>query len=154
MIFPEGHGLQNVSRIDSRPEEVWTSSDTSWTFTVEEDFSIFYKVNVYSEGGFFKPHADSPCGDEMIGTLVLCLPSPHKGGELCVSHDGLEHVFDFSNHSGDKSKIQWAAFYSDCIHEVKPVLEGHRVTTLLYQALCIIKNVISSIWGQKMILIL
>ena len=65
-----------------------------------------YKVNVYSEGGFFKPHADSPSGDEMIGTLVLCLPSPHKGGELCVSHDGLEHVFDFSNHSGDKSKIQ------------------------------------------------
>ena len=87
-----------------------------------------YKVNVYSEGGFFKPHADSPSGDEMIGTLVLCLPSPHKGGELCVSHDGLEHVFDFSNHSGDKSKIQWAAFYSSCIHEVKPVLEGHRVT--------------------------
>ena len=87
-----------------------------------------YKVNVYSEGGFFKPHADSPSGDEMIGTLVLCLPSPHKGGELCVSHDGLEHVFDFSNHSGDKSEIQWAAFYSSCIHEVKPVLEGHRVT--------------------------
>ena len=48
-----------------------------------------YKVNVYNEGGFFKPHADSPSGDEMIGTLVLCLPTPHKGGELCVSHDGL-----------------------------------------------------------------
>ena len=45
-----------------------------------------------------------------------------------VSHDGLVHVFDFSNHSGDKNKIQWAAFYSDCIHKVKPVLEGHRVT--------------------------
>jgi len=87
-----------------------------------------YKLNVYSEGGFFKPHVDSPSDHEMIGTLVLCLPSPHKGGELLVNHDGLQHVFDFSKYSNDTSRVQWAAFYSDCIHEVKPVLEGHRVT--------------------------
>lgn len=55
-----------------------------------------YKLNVYSKGGFFKPHVDTPSGNEMIGTLVLCLPSPHRGGELCVYHDGLQHVFDFS----------------------------------------------------------
>ena len=89
-----------------------------------------YKLNVYSEGGFFKPHVDSPSGDDMIGTLVLCLPSPHKGGELCVNHDGIQHVFDFSQHSGDRSRIQWAAFYSDCLHEVKPVTEGHRITII------------------------
>ena len=87
-----------------------------------------YKLNVYSKGGFFKPHVDTPSGNEMIGTLVLCLPSPHRGGELCVNHDGSQHVFDFSRHSGDTTRIQWAAFYSDCIHEVKPVIEGHRVT--------------------------
>lgn len=87
-----------------------------------------YKLNVYGEGGFFKPHVDNPTGHDMIGTLVVCLPSPHKGGELHVYHDGLQHVFDFSKHSGDTSRVQWAAFYSDCIHEVKPVLEGHRVT--------------------------
>ena len=97
-----------------------------------------YKVNVYGEGGFFKPHVDSPSDDNMIGTLVVCLPSPHKGGELLVNHDGLQHVFDFSQHSGDTSRIQWAAFYSDCIHEVKPVLEGHRVT--------ITYNIITSQW--------
>lgn len=87
-----------------------------------------YKVNVYGEGGFFKPHVDNPSDHNMIGTLVICLPSPHKGGELLVNHDGLQHVFDFSKHSGDTSRIQWAAFYSDCIHEVKPIVEGHRVT--------------------------
>lgn len=87
-----------------------------------------YKLNMYSKGGFFQPHVDSPAEDEMIGTLVVCLPSYHKGGELCVNHDGLQHVFDFSEHSGDASRIQWAAFYSNCIHKVKPVLEGHRVT--------------------------
>ena len=52
-----------------------------------------YKLNVYSKGGFFKPHVDTPSGNEMIGTLVLCLPSPHRGGELCVNHDGLQHAF-------------------------------------------------------------
>ena len=87
-----------------------------------------YKVNVYGEGGFFKPHVDNPSDQDMIGTLVICLPSPHKGGELLVNHDGLQHVFDFAKHSGDTSRIQWAAFYSDCIHEVKPVLEGQRGT--------------------------
>ena len=87
-----------------------------------------YKVNIYGEGGFFKPHVDNPSDHNMIGTLVICLPSLHKGGELLVNHDSLQHVFDFSKHSTDTSRIQWAAFYSDCIHEVKPIVEGHRVT--------------------------
>ena len=87
-----------------------------------------YKINIYGEGGFFKPHVDNPSDHNMVGTLVICLPSPHKGGELLVNHDGLQHVFDFSKHSGDTSRIQWAAFYSDCVHEVKPIVEGHRVT--------------------------
>ena len=87
-----------------------------------------YKLNVYSKGGFFRPHVDTPSGHDMIGTLVLCLPSTHKGGELCINHDGLQHVFDFSQESSDSNRVQWAAFYSDCIHEVKPVLDGQRVT--------------------------
>jgi hypothetical protein len=43
----------------------------------------------------------------------------HTGGELIISHGELSHTFDFSEYS--KDKIQWAAFYGDCIHEVKPV---------------------------------
>ena len=100
-----------------------------------------YKINIYGEGGFFKPHVDNPSDHNMIGTLVICLPSPHKGGELLVNHDGLQHVFDFSKHSGDTSRIQWAAFYSDCIHEVKPIVEGHRVT--------ITYNIIATEWAES-----
>ena len=48
-----------------------------------------YKVNIYGEGGFFKPYVDNPSDHNMIGTLVICLPSPHKGGELLVNHDSL-----------------------------------------------------------------
>lgn len=33
--------------------------------------------------------------------------------------------FDWSN---DSTSVQWAAFYSDCEHEVLPVTEGYRVT--------------------------
>ena len=50
-----------------------------------------YKVNVYGEGGFFKAYVDNPSDHNMIGTLVLCLPSAHKGGELVINHDGLQH---------------------------------------------------------------
>ncbi len=86
----------------------------------------------------------SSCLVQDLDPSLVCLPSPcspHKGGELLVNHDGLQHVFDFSLHSGDTSRIQWAAFYSDCIHEVKPVLEGHRVT--------ITYNIITSQWSPS-----
>ena len=124
------HTYMSKSRmIDDIPASTWIKKRIEETLTPGRSIKLErYKLNVYSREGFFKSHVDSPSGDEMMGTLVLCLPSPHKGGELRVSHDGLEHTFDFSNHSGDTGKIQWAAFYGDCIHEVKPVLEGHRVT--------------------------
>lgn len=123
------HVFKSTSRmIDDIPGSKWIKKRIEDALTPGRYVKLDrYKLNVYKEGGFFKPHVDSPSADEMIGTLVLCLPSPHKGGELCISHDGLQHVFDFSQHSGD-GRVQWAAFYSDCIHEVKPVLEGHRVT--------------------------
>eukprot|EP00026_Physarum_polycephalum_P004039 Phypoly_transcript_04056.p1 GENE.Phypoly_transcript_04056~~Phypoly_transcript_04056.p1 ORF type:complete len:720 (+),score=149.53 Phypoly_transcript_04056:104-2263(+) len=88
-----------------------------------------YKLNIYEPGGFFKEHVDTPVNPgEMIGSLVVCLPSEHEGGELIVSHNGISQTFDFSQKSANKNLIQWAAFYSDCIHEVKPVTKGTRIT--------------------------
>lgn len=93
------------------------------------------KLGIYGKDGFFKSHVDTPSNDNMIGTLIVCLPSRHKGGELVISHDGHEHVFDFSKLSNDPSRFQWAAFYGDCIHEVRPVAEGFRVA-ITYSILC------------------
>jgi len=88
-----------------------------------------YKLNVYKKGGFFKPHVDTPTDPEkMIGSLVICFPCSHEGGELVVRHRGLEHVFDFSKSSNVKNSVSWAAFFSDCVHEVKPVKSGSRIT--------------------------
>ncbi|KAH7182606.1 uncharacterized protein B0J16DRAFT_321377 [Fusarium flagelliforme] len=86
-----------------------------------------YKLNVYSApSGKFKPHVDTPRSDRQMGSLVVCLPVAHKGGQLAVRHGGREIVFDWASRHPDT--IQWAAFFSDCEHEVLQVEEGHRVT--------------------------
>ena len=43
-----------------------------------------------------------------------------------VRHGGREVTFDWSSDSA--SIIQWAAFFSDCEHEVLEVTDGHRLT--------------------------
>ena len=44
------------------------------------------KLTVYTEGGFFKEHKDTPRDNNFIGTLVLVLPSAFEGGELIVQN--------------------------------------------------------------------
>lgn len=51
----------------------------------------------------------------------------HEGGELAVRHNEITHAFDWAENS-EKPSIQWAAFYSDCEHEVFEVKSGHRIT--------------------------
>lgn len=58
--------------------------------------------------------------------MVVCLPAPFKGGNLIIRHHDAEVDYDWSQASS--STIQWAAFYSDCEHEITQVIEGHRVT--------------------------
>lgn len=45
-----------------------------------------------------------------------------------LRHQGREQVFDWSGDKKGRNAIQWAAFYSDCEHEVLEVTSGHRVT--------------------------
>ncbi|KAI9659849.1 MAG: hypothetical protein M1821_001200 [Bathelium mastoideum] len=52
-----------------------------------------YKLLIYEEGAMFKPHRDTEKIPGMFGTLVVCLPSKHEGGELCLSHDNKNKTF-------------------------------------------------------------
>jgi predicted 2-oxoglutarate/Fe(II)-dependent dioxygenase YbiX len=79
---------------------------------------------VYGPDQFFAPHQDSEKDDEMVATLVVSLPSVHTGGELVVSHGGESRTYRHA----DRDKIGFAAFYADCVHEVRPVRAGRRVT--------------------------
>ncbi|KAF2117252.1 hypothetical protein BDV96DRAFT_490085 [Lophiotrema nucula] len=85
-----------------------------------------YKLNVYkAPSGFFKAHVDTPRSEKQIGSLVVCLPCDHEGGQLVVRHRAKSMKFDWSK---ARDSIQWAAFYSDCEHEVLEVSSGHRIT--------------------------
>ncbi len=91
-----------------------------------------YKLLVYDQGGFFLPHRDTEKVDGMFATLVITLPSAHRGGELIIRHAGLEAIVDPSGAEG--SEVTFTAFYADCEHEVRPITEGNRVC-LVYNLL-------------------
>jgi len=73
----------------------------------------------------FKAHVDTPRSDLQIGSLVVCLLCEHEGGQLVVRHQGQSTTFDWS---GPTTDLKWAAFYSNCEHEVLEVTSGHRIT--------------------------
>lgn len=91
-----------------------------------------YKLLIYKTGGFFLAHRDTEKAPGMFGTLVLTLPSAHRGGALRIRHADREVTV--ASNATDPSDLVFAAFYADCEHEVLPVLEGNRV--------CLVYNLI------------
>ncbi|KAK2047855.1 2OG-Fe(II) oxygenase superfamily protein [Colletotrichum somersetense] len=81
-----------------------------------------YKLLVYEKGAMFMAHTDSEKCPGMFGTLVICLPSPHEGGDVVVKHAGQTKTFKTS-----KFEQSFACWYSDVQHEVLPVTDGYRV---------------------------
>lgn len=91
-----------------------------------------YKLLVYDAGSFFVEHRDTEKSSGMFASLVLVLPSTCRGGELIVRHQGQEVCLDLNGN--EPSDVSYAAFYADCVHEVRPVTEGYRLT-LIYNLL-------------------
>ena len=85
-----------------------------------------YKLLIYETGGFFSAHRDTEKADGMIATLSVSLPAEGRGGELIVRHRGREIALDMN--AGEPSELAFAAFYTDCTHEVRPMVEGHRLS--------------------------
>lgn len=90
-----------------------------------------YTVNVYAHGGHFAPHKDTPRGNDMFGSLVVCLPSRFANGKLILRHRGIVQKFDWA-HAIDTQKepnqLHWAAFFGDVDHQIDRVWMGARVT--------------------------
>ncbi|WEW59015.1 hypothetical protein PRK78_004483 [Emydomyces testavorans] len=105
-----------------------------------------YKFLLYEEGAFFLPHQDSPKADRMFGTLVVCLPSKHEGGEVVLTHDGQSRVFESSKTSAFGTSF--AAWYSDVTHEIKPVKSGYRVV-LTYNLIHDGAGAVPSAWAPN-----
>ena len=142
---PYGRGEETI--VDTDVRRVWQIEPDKVTFhnqnwkkvigdiakSVGVEFGLaakpiatFYKLLVYDRGSFFKPHRDTEKQDRMFATLVITLPSKHKGGRLFVRHDGLEKEVRFDDEQA-QFEIRYAAFYADCEHEVEPVDSGYRI---------------------------
>ena len=90
-----------------------------------------YNLNIYRSGGHFVPHKDTPRGDDMLGTLVVCLPSQFSNGAFVVKHHGVFQTYDWGRMIEDQSeptRIYWAAFFGDVDHQIERVWSGLRVT--------------------------
>ncbi|KAG5926576.1 hypothetical protein E4U42_003141 [Claviceps africana] len=80
-----------------------------------------YKMLIYEKGAMFKAHTDTEKIPNMFGTLVVCLPSAHQGGEVVVKHGGQKKILKTS-----EAPQSYACWYSDVSHEVLPVTSGFR----------------------------
>jgi hypothetical protein len=88
-------------------------------------------LNVYATGGHFVPHKDTPRGRDMLGTLVVCLPSQFENGAFVVKHHGVFQTYDWGHairEQAEPTRIHWAAFFGDVDHQIEQVWGGLRVT--------------------------
>ena len=81
-----------------------------------------HSMLIYGPGQFFRRHQDSEKADAMVGTLVVTLPSPFKGGSFVIEHRDAKVTY-----RATKQPLTFIAFYADCHHEVRPVTEGYRI---------------------------
>lgn len=82
-----------------------------------------HSLLVYEPDQFFLRHQDTEKTDEMIGTLVVTLPSAYAGGELMIGRGE-----DWKAYRGSRDSLSLVAFYADCQHEVLKLKSGYRIT--------------------------
>lgn len=152
-LAPYGRGEDTI--LDANVRRVWQIEPSKISFrnsewqahlamivdAVAQAFGIhqkvhaqLYKLLIYDKGSFFAPHRDTEKTPGMFATLVVCLPSPHEGGTLIVEHDGQTKKMEFGGKNSE-FKTQYAAFYADCRHEIKPVKSGYRICLVYNLAL-------------------
>lgn len=142
---PARHGYKSETRLDRRIRDTWeipgrhvSIDERRWARTlvpqlqrIRRDLGLpekcrlradLHNLLVYGPGQFFAPHQDSEKADDMIGTLVVSLPSRFTGGAMVVEHQGQRTLV-----GGSARQLTLVAFYSDCRHEVRPVKQGHRI---------------------------
>lgn len=84
-----------------------------------------HKLLLYEKSSFFKKHKDSEKEPGMVGTLVVCLPSEHQGGDVHLTFGSDQRIFQTAPTSTfDLTTLAW---FSDVTHEVKELTSGYRL---------------------------
>lgn len=97
---------------------------------VAADLTRLNVINSTCSKENFIEMVDTPWSQNQLGSLIVCLPSGFKGREMLFQHGNRVVGFDWARH-GD-SRIQWAAFYSDSVHQLQGLTKGCRIT-LIYR---------------------
>lgn len=61
----------------------------------------------------------------MFATIIIVLPSSYSGGQIHVSHAAKRDIFDYSSISDHTTTL--LGWYTDVVHEVKPITSGFRL---------------------------
>ena len=146
---PAKYGLKEKTLLDSSVRNVWEIpksrikiDNREWNKALKSASEVvrsklglsescqlkahLHNMLVYESGQFFKMHQDSEKLDDMVATVVVVLPSEHKGGTLVVEHQGEKKRYSCGR--AKKDQLSVISFFADCHHEVKPVKEGYRLT--------------------------
>ena len=84
-----------------------------------------YKLLLYEPGSFFRGHRDSVKEPGMVGTLVVCLPSHHVGGDVALTFQNKKRKYATSTASQfDVTALAW---FGDVVHEVEKLTQGYRL---------------------------
>lgn len=104
-----------------------------------------YKLLLYEEGSFFSRHRDSYREEGHFASVIILLPTQEQfeGGQLIISkgrdRDEQSIVWEWRETADTEIHtacdpwqlptfpLYYAAFYTDCVHELLPVTRGHRV---------------------------
>ena len=90
-----------------------------------------YTTSMSTRQGVIVAHKDTPRGSDMLGTLVVCLPSQFANGAFVVKHHGVFQTYDWGHairEQAEPTRIYWAAFFGDVDHQIERVWGGLRVT--------------------------
>ena len=150
---PAPFGRRDKTLVDSSVRDTWQLGRTQvkigtrrWKHTLDTQLptikrylglpedgrleAVFDKMLVYGPGQFFAPHQDSERADDMVGSLVVTLPSVYTGGDTIIEHKAEQKIF--AGPKRGKKELSVLAFYADCRHEVRPIKSGYRIA-LTYQ---------------------
>jgi hypothetical protein len=164
---PALHGFKDETRLDLRVRDTWEIAKTKisidqsqWMNTLVPHLdricrglglaqgcrlkAQLHNMLVYAPGQFFAPHQDSEKTDNMIGTLVVSLPSRFTGGAISIEHHGAKMRV-----GGSDKSLTFIAFYADCHHEVLPIKQGYRIV-LAYNL--VLENGAAHTWAPSSVI--
>lgn len=89
-------------------------------FDVEPD-----RLLLYEKGSFIRRHKDSELTPGVSGRLVICLPSEHTGGDVCIEHTEWDHASVTT--PGSTFDLSALAWYCGSMHESMEITSGSRL---------------------------